>query len=201
MCHRMRGTTRGTTRGMVREAARGNARKIARGSMRGIVRGAVGVLCLAGGLALATPAAAQEIAVIPQPVRVEAGEGAFVLQESASIVTDQANLRTARLLAQWLQPSTGLRLGVRQQDAPLRDAPGGNAPGNAPGGAIVLALDASLARLGDEGYILEATPQRVVIRAAKPAGVFYGVQTLRQLLVGYVVTRPRRRPSPGESPR
>ena len=45
-----------------------------------------------------------------------------------------------------------------------------------------MAIDPSLARLGDEGYQLEVTTTRVVIRAPKAAGVFYGTQSLRQLL-------------------
>jgi len=36
--------------------------------------------------------------------------------------------------------------------------------------------------LGEEGYRLEISSQRVAIQAAKSAGLFYGMQTLRQLL-------------------
>ncbi len=35
--------------------------------------------------------------------------------------------------------------------------------------------------LGDQGYLLLATPERVIISANAPAGAFYGVQTLLQL--------------------
>ena len=138
----------------------------------------LGFVLLLSGMMAAMTAAAQQVPVIPQPVRVETGEGAFVLRDATPIVTDDANEGTAHLLAQWLAPATGYRLRVRKQDAPLRNAPRENALDN----AIVLALDASLAHLGGEGYALEVTPQRVVIRGAQPAGVFYGVQTLRQLL-------------------
>ena len=55
-------------------------------------------------------------------------------------------------------------------------------PGPVPDGNIVLALDRSRANLGAEGYELVATKAGVRIVAAEPAGLFYGVQTMRQLL-------------------
>src|SRR5699024_6792018 len=35
--------------------------------------------------------------------------------------------------------------------------------------------------IGDEGYRLSVTPQKIIIRANKPAGLFYGIQSLIQL--------------------
>ncbi len=47
---------------------------------------------------------------------------------------------------------------------------------------ISLRLDPGLVRLGSEGYQLEVKPDAIAIAAAGTAGVFYGIQTLRQLL-------------------
>jgi hexosaminidase len=57
-------------------------------------------------------------------------------------------------------------------------------PGSAlPDSSIGLALDTSrVSQLGDEGYELTATKTQVRIVAAQPAGLFHGVQTMRQLL-------------------
>src|SRR6478672_1452430 len=57
-----------------------------------------------------------------------------------------------------------------------------SAGGSAPDSNIVVTIDASRTDLGDEGYELNATRTAVKIVAAQPAGLFHGVQTLRQLL-------------------
>ena len=51
-----------------------------------------------------------------------------------------------------------------------------------PAGAIVLSLDAGRNGLGTEGYQLTVGAEGVRLRAAAPAGLFYGLQTFRQLL-------------------
>jgi hexosaminidase len=57
------------------------------------------------------------------------------------------------------------------------------APGAAaPDSNITLSLDAARSDLGAEGYELTASHTAVRIVAAQPAGLFYGVQTMRQLL-------------------
>jgi hexosaminidase len=56
------------------------------------------------------------------------------------------------------------------------------AGGAAPDSSISLRLDPSRTTLGAEGYELTATRAGVRIVAREPAGLFYGVQTMRQLL-------------------
>jgi len=76
----------------------------------------------------------------------------------------------ASKLIDLLAPAMGYRL-QRADDA------------TAAGGGILMQIERSLAdRLGDEGYELEVTTQSIRIRAAGTAGLFYAVQTLRQLL-------------------
>src|ERR1043165_7823391 len=109
------------------------------------------------------------LALIPRPAHITRGTGAFTLTANTAIVTDRATRDVGYQLADWLQPATGFRFSVS---------------GRAGGAThtIPLALDSSLSRLGDEGYRLTVTPAHISIRAYKPAGVFYGVETLRQLL-------------------
>jgi hexosaminidase len=119
-------------------------------------------------LAPATMGQSQSIAVLPQPAVLTVNEGVFVLRPETMIVSDKPNQRTANMLAHWLRPSTGYALKVQA--------------GEDADNTISLKLDSTLTRLGKEGYLLDVTPQRVTIRAPGEAGVFYGIQTLRQLL-------------------
>jgi hexosaminidase len=105
--------------------------------------------------------------ILPQPVSVTAGSGAFTLRPDTRVVADPAAQQTAAMLTGWLGRATGYAL-VATADADADNT-------------ISLRVDRSLGRLGDEGYILEVTPARVSIRAPREAGVFYGAQSLRQL--------------------
>src|SRR5687767_11484267 len=108
------------------------------------------------------------LSVIPKPVQMTRTAASFALTPGTAIVTDRSTYDIGIQLADWIQPATGYRLAVV----------GATGTG---GQAISLRLDPALARLGDEGYRLTATRTRINIRAYRPAGAFYAVQTLRQL--------------------
>ncbi len=122
-------------------------------------------------IALVTLVAIQDtsLAVIPRPVHMTRGTGTFLVTPATVVVTDRATRQIGYQLADWLQPATGYRLAVS------------GAAGTA-ARTIALRLDPTLARLGDEGYRLSVSGTHIRIQAYRPAGVFYGVETLRQLL-------------------
>src|SRR4051794_26406812 len=125
---------------------------------------------LAATLIAPGPAASTSIAVIPLPTTILARRGEFTLTPSTIIVSDPALKAQGRQLAEMLNTPTGFDLAVRSGAAPAA-------------GFIALRVDTALAQaLGDEGYRLDATPEGVTIRGAAAHGVFYGMQTLRQLL-------------------
>jgi hexosaminidase len=108
-------------------------------------------------------------AIIPQPVSMTQGTGFFELNPGTVIVADAGARAVARLLSRTLSAATGYDFALASTAAAKENA-------------IQLVIDPSLTRLGDEGYQLEVTAARVVIRAPKAAGVFYGTGSLRQLL-------------------
>src|SRR6266702_3459429 len=129
-----------------------------------------GMITLLAFVAIVAGVQDSALAVIPRPVHMTRGTGTFVLSARTVIVTDRATRDIGYQLADWLQPATGYRLSVGAAGA------GGSAR------TISLGIDPTLSRLGEEGYRLSVTPARITIRAFRPAGAFYAVETLRQLL-------------------
>ncbi|HMA53408.1 MAG TPA: glycoside hydrolase family 20 protein [Acidobacteriota bacterium] len=118
------------------------------------------------------------LSITPAPLRSEARPGRFVLGPSTKIVVLESQagvMPVASYLKGMLGRPTGFDLGI--------EAAAGAAKETAVrAGSIALRLEDLETRLGQEGYLLEAGTNGILIRAAAPAGLFYGTQTLRQLL-------------------
>jgi len=108
------------------------------------------------------------IQLIPQPVEIQQSEGVFVLTKTSTIGFDsQESRKIAEMLSQKLNRATGFSFKPQQDKA----------------GSIQFNLNkAPVAQIGKEGYTLVSSSKGVVITANKPAGLFYGMQTLLQLL-------------------
>ena len=108
------------------------------------------------------------IHLIPQPVEMKQSGGSFQLTKSSTISFDNAESRKiADMLAQKLNVATGFSLKAQSGKT----------------GVIHLRMnELNDPKIGNEGYTFESTPASVVITANQPAGLFYGIQTLYQLL-------------------
>lgn len=114
--------------------------------------------------------------VIPQPQQATVREGGFLeLGPDTKVVAGAGTEGTERWLRATLGAATGLAL----------------APGAGGDDVIRLSLDGAL---GAEGYRLDVTPTGVHLAGGGPAGLFWGAQTLRQLLGPEAF---RRAPLPG----
>lgn len=109
------------------------------------------------------------INLIPQPSRITTTGGYYSLNENTTIAVTPETEQIGHYLAQIITKHTGWEPTV----LPLsnRDEPD----------LIILTID-SLTGSGDEGYHLNIDEKQLLLSAASPAGVFYGCQTLRQLL-------------------
>jgi hexosaminidase len=111
------------------------------------------------------------IAVIPEPVNVITKPGTFVLPKNISIqIAPKADLKPViDYLKNKLVTATGNVVTVKGISA-------------APATIKLLLTTKTDTSLHQEGYHLWMGKKGVVIRANEPAGLFYGVQTLMQLL-------------------
>jgi hexosaminidase len=109
-----------------------------------------------------------DIQVIPQPVSVKSSAGPYKLTLTATIGYNNAGSKSiADMLVNKLNTATGYKLKTVQ--------------GNT-GDIQLNLLPNNDQKLGSEGYTLETSPKGIVISANQQAGLFYGVQTLFQLL-------------------
>jgi hexosaminidase len=110
------------------------------------------------------------IAVIPEPVMITENAGSFTLPQDIVVEAPaRPDLKeTVAFLTEKLTVSTSSRVKIT------------NSP--SPGASIRLQLNKTPNQtIGSEGYQLSVRPRQVIVKANKPAGLFYGIQTLLQL--------------------
>ena len=137
-------------------------------------------LCLS---MLSAHAADANYNVVPLPKSVVMAKGLpFNLTNATTIVYEGTNpemKRNARFLSEYIQQASGIKTAVLDK----RDKKAA---------AIVLTIDPKVA--GAEAYRLSVNNKQVTIAASTPAGVFYGIQTLRNSLpvqtTGEAITLP-----------
>ncbi len=110
----------------------------------------------------------EQLNLIPQPVEIQVLTGNFMLTKASTLGYIGADAKpVAEMLAEKLNLPTGYSLVAK----PTKTA------------NLLLNLNTKAdERLGKEGYSLEVTTKGVTLTANQSAGLFYGVQTLLQLL-------------------
>ncbi len=109
--------------------------------------------------------------IIPKPVKITPEDGVFIIDDKTTILTDSKLKKNAEFLKQLLSPATGFNLSINNVTSKEED-----------NNVIILKIIDDHRTLDSEGYILQVSHTNVNISATSPSGVFYGIQTLRQLL-------------------
>ena len=111
------------------------------------------------------------ISIIPKPIQIVESDGYFCFNLKSAILVSNEWLEIGKFLQTYILIETGLLLDIR-------DINGSHPREN----CIILSINAELTPQGDEGYSLSAAANKIHIKALQPAGIFYGLQTLRQLI-------------------
>jgi len=110
----------------------------------------------------------KSISLIPQPVAIIQHKGVYNLKSITTIGFNTSESKTvAAMLADKLNEATGFKLKTKQTKV-------ANIQFNL--------YKTPVAKLGKEGYTLMSNAKGVIISANEQAGLFYGMQTLLQLL-------------------
>src|SRR5689334_19592986 len=112
------------------------------------------------------------VSIIPIPVSIVQKTGSFKITNKSMIALTSGDVdakRVATVLSMAIATPAGFKV-------PLTNKMTGS------GLIKFVLLNSSDKILGSEGYRLSVTPNMVTLSANKPAGLFYGVQTILQLL-------------------
>lgn len=110
---------------------------------------------------------ANELAIIPQPQEMMLGKSSFRFTKSTKLVVENIDQKlVAMQFSAFFQKATGWK---------METIVGGDEGSN----QVYFRTEPMM---GPEAYSLDVTTSRIEIKAARPAGFFYALQTLRQLL-------------------
>ena len=111
-----------------------------------------------------------ELGIIPRPKSLQILDaGAYKLTKNTVLHVDNQGMLEAQYLSDFLKGSTNFSLKIKRLKRKQTKG-------------IVLRVDEQLETEGLEGYLLNSNAERVEIIGKSQAGLFYGIQTLLQLL-------------------
>lgn len=135
-------------------------------------------------------ASAQDLKLVPEPKQVIKREGAFVITPKTRIIIDARfsleDRVAAEMIAEEIQAATDHRVkistarGVSKKSGVIYLARAGDDR------RLRAALEEKNLSIDDkfdeQGYVLDADPRRIIVAGRTGQGLFYGAQTLRQLI-------------------
>lgn len=105
------------------------------------------------------------IKVFPTPFNYKENGTSFLLDNTVQIISDESFANEAKILSEEMLPLLAKKLTISSKAGAGKD--------------ISLIKKAGIAA---EGYELTSTPERIIIAASTPTGIFYGIQSLKSLL-------------------
>ena len=109
----------------------------------------------------------QDYALIPLPQKMETSKGVFIIDEYTTIQAGEDVNKEAQFLADYIKEVAGIAPQIKSAEEDVKRS-------------ISLKISNDFDK--DEAYNLIVTHEKVLVEGASAKGVFYGVQTLKQLL-------------------
>ena len=109
----------------------------------------------------------QDYALIPLPQKMETSKGVFIIDEHTTIQAGEDVNKEAQFLADYIKEVAGIAPQIKSAEGDVKRS-------------ISLKILKEFEK--DEAYNLIVTHEKVLVEGASAKGVFYGVQTLKQLL-------------------
>jgi len=107
--------------------------------------------------------------IIPEPLELINKEGVFTFNKKTTLFYNSNEASNEALyLARMFEITSNFTLDITKKEAKKN--------------VVKMILDKTLTSLGDEGYELQISAKQIIIKAVKPAGLFYACQTIKQLL-------------------
>jgi len=133
----------------------------------------------------------QKINIIPYPNNIEIQNGTFILSDSLKIYYTKGCKKEADFLKHILLSEHQLHVRLAEHNTDVTT-----------GNVYLIISHADFGTLGQEGYKLKVDQNNVIITAPTTTGIFYGIQSLRQLIQNHgnkkstiqwltIVDRPR----------
>jgi hexosaminidase len=123
-----------------------------------------------------SPGGKDTISIIPQPVSVFLQKGYFLLKpQTVAISADKNAADVADFLSELIHHNYGYSYNSSQGNVLSSSI-------NTKAGIVLNINKNANTSIGEEGYTLKVTPKKIILSANTPKGLFYGVQTLMQLI-------------------
>jgi hexosaminidase len=112
------------------------------------------------------------ISIIPQPVEAKLTKGSFRIDTDTKLIyqDERLNFPVQYAAALW-EAILGYKPEIRQ----IKESESDNS-------IFLIIFKNPENQIGDEGYILEVKPEKVILSANTPAGILYGIQTITQMM-------------------
>ena len=111
-----------------------------------------------------------EVNIIPKPVSLSVEDGVFTISKSTKVYFDNESEEINKVLEyfiEWFKNGSGIELEMAK--LPKKSS-------------IYFTAENAPDSLGEEGYLLEINEDKVIVTANTATGLFYAVQSIRQML-------------------